>query len=326
MFVYVELHAASAFSFLEAASTPEALVERAAALGYPALAMLDRDGLYGAPRLHMAARKAGLKALVGAELTIRTQQQAYSPHPPSLWRLPVLVASRDGYRNLCRLITRMKAGRAEGRGHGDGRRPHARGSRRHDRRADRAGRTGRARRRDGAARRRRAARSPGRGVRPRSPLRRAAAAPAARRGGRQPGADHARLGVPRAAPRDQRRPLRRAGGAAAATTSSPASATRPTSIAPGSGSPRNAERYLKSPAEMAQLFADLPEAVARDARARRSARLHDGRSRLPLPRLSGAGGRDAGVVPAQDHRRRRARALPAVSTIAPGPRSPASST
>ena len=81
--MYVELHAASAFSFLEAASTPEALVERAAALGHPALAVLDRDGVYGAPRLHMAARKAGLKALVGAELTIRTQQQPYSPHPPT---------------------------------------------------------------------------------------------------------------------------------------------------------------------------------------------------------------------------------------------------
>src|SRR5688572_4637526 len=62
----------------------------------------------------MAARKAGLKALVGAELTIRTQQQPYSPHPPSLWRLPVLVASRDGYRNLCRLLTRMKAATPKG--------------------------------------------------------------------------------------------------------------------------------------------------------------------------------------------------------------------
>jgi error-prone DNA polymerase len=112
--VYVELHAASAFSFLEAASTPEALVERAAALGHPALAVLDRDGVYGAPRLHMAARKAGLKALVGAELTIRTQQQPYSPHPPTLWRLPVLVGSREGYRNLCRLLTRMKAGAPKG--------------------------------------------------------------------------------------------------------------------------------------------------------------------------------------------------------------------
>ena len=112
--MYVELHAASAFSFLEAASTPEALVERAAALGHPALAVLDRDGVYGAPRLHMAARKAGLKALVGAELTIRTQQQPYSPHPPTLWRLPVLVGSREGYRNLCRLLTRMKAGAPKG--------------------------------------------------------------------------------------------------------------------------------------------------------------------------------------------------------------------
>ena len=112
--MYVELHAASAFSFLDGASTPEALVARAAALGYSTLALLDRDGVYGAPRFHLAARKAGLKALVGAELTIRTQQQPYSPHPPSLWRLPVLVASREGYRNLCRLLTRMKAGAPKG--------------------------------------------------------------------------------------------------------------------------------------------------------------------------------------------------------------------
>ena len=73
----------------------------------------------------------------------------------------------------------------------------------------------------------------------------------------------------------------------------------------------NAERYLKSPAQMAQLFADLPEALARVRRAGRSPRLHDGGSRLPLSRISGAGGRDDGVVPAQDHAGRRARALPA---------------
>jgi error-prone DNA polymerase len=53
--VYIELRAASAFSFLDGASLPEALVERAASLGYPALALLDRDGVYGAPRFHMAA-------------------------------------------------------------------------------------------------------------------------------------------------------------------------------------------------------------------------------------------------------------------------------
>src|SRR5204862_6232076 len=70
--MYVELHAASAFSFLDGASLPEALVDRAAALGYPALALLDRDGVYGAPRFHLAAKKAGLKAIVGGELTIRS--------------------------------------------------------------------------------------------------------------------------------------------------------------------------------------------------------------------------------------------------------------
>ena len=56
--MYIELHASSAFSFLDGASLPEALVERAASLGYPALALLDRDGVYGAPRFHLAAKKA----------------------------------------------------------------------------------------------------------------------------------------------------------------------------------------------------------------------------------------------------------------------------
>src|SRR6185503_12548984 len=64
------MHAASAFSFLQAASLPEALVDRAADLGYSALALLDRDGVYGAPRFHKAALAAGLKPIIGAELTI----------------------------------------------------------------------------------------------------------------------------------------------------------------------------------------------------------------------------------------------------------------
>src|SRR6186997_1425208 len=68
--MYIELHAASAFSFLQGASLPEALIERAAALGYPALALLDADGVYGAPRFHKAAKQAGLRAIIGAELTI----------------------------------------------------------------------------------------------------------------------------------------------------------------------------------------------------------------------------------------------------------------
>ena len=69
---YIELHTSSAFSFLRAASTPETLIERAAMLGYPAVALLDRDGVSGAPRFHKAALTAGLRPLIGAELTIET--------------------------------------------------------------------------------------------------------------------------------------------------------------------------------------------------------------------------------------------------------------
>ena len=68
--MYVELHTSSAFSFLEAASLPEALIDQAARYGYPALALLDRDGVYGAPRFHRAALAAGVRPIIGAELTI----------------------------------------------------------------------------------------------------------------------------------------------------------------------------------------------------------------------------------------------------------------
>jgi error-prone DNA polymerase len=108
--MYVELHAASAFSFLDGASLPEALIERAAALGYPALALIDRDGVYGAPRFHLAAKRAGIKAIIGAELTIAIGTAA------SVFRLPVLVESQDGYRSLCRLVTRMKLRSPKGEG------------------------------------------------------------------------------------------------------------------------------------------------------------------------------------------------------------------
>jgi error-prone DNA polymerase len=77
--VYIELHTSSAFSFLDGASLPGTLVERAAELGYPAVALLDRDGLYGAPQFYRAAKAAGLKAIVGAELTIGAR--ATSPWP-----------------------------------------------------------------------------------------------------------------------------------------------------------------------------------------------------------------------------------------------------
>jgi len=103
--MYVELHSRSAFSFLEGASIPEELIAVCANLGMPAMALLDRDGVYGSPRFHLAAKKARIKAHIGAEVTCT-----------SGFRLPLLVASRAGYQNLCRLITKMKlrARRKEG--------------------------------------------------------------------------------------------------------------------------------------------------------------------------------------------------------------------
>ena len=68
--MYVELHARSAFSFLEAAALPEALAERAAGLEQSAIALLDADGVYGAPRLYRACNRLGLSARVGAEITL----------------------------------------------------------------------------------------------------------------------------------------------------------------------------------------------------------------------------------------------------------------
>ena len=114
--MYIELHTSSAFSFLDGASQPAALIERAADLGYPALALLDRDGVYGAPQFYRAAKAAGLKAIVGAELSIRRgPSQPEGPYVrPGVWVLPVLVASTIGYRNLCRLITKSKLNAPKG--------------------------------------------------------------------------------------------------------------------------------------------------------------------------------------------------------------------
>ena len=78
---YVELHAASAFSFLAAASQPEALIERAAELDLPALALADRNGLYGVARFHTAARRCGVKAHIGAEIAVSSFGPRFSPLP-----------------------------------------------------------------------------------------------------------------------------------------------------------------------------------------------------------------------------------------------------
>src|SRR5271157_3304162 len=113
--MYVELHARSAFSFLEGASLPETLMARCAELQMPAMALLDRNGLYGAPRFHITAEKAGTRAHIGAEIAVRdagerVRPPEWVPHrvPVEPVRFPVLVESAVGYQNLCRLITGYK--------------------------------------------------------------------------------------------------------------------------------------------------------------------------------------------------------------------------
>jgi len=144
--MFIELHSRSAFSFLEGASLPEDLIAMCAHLNMPAMALLDRDGVYGAPRFYMAAKKAGIKANLGAEVT--SEFSPLSPRDtekkiadcrlqieelkafdkPSVSnfsgplclrgevRLPLLVSSRAGYQNLCRLITKMKLRAQKGEG------------------------------------------------------------------------------------------------------------------------------------------------------------------------------------------------------------------
>jgi len=146
LLMYIELHARSAFSFLEGASLPEDLVAACAQLGMPGMALLDTDGVYGAPRFHLAAKKIGLKAHIGAEVTcsrfpsadlrlsiakpddgavpstIKNQKSKNAQignrksEIGNSFRLPLLVASRAGYQNLCRLITKMKLRAKKGEG------------------------------------------------------------------------------------------------------------------------------------------------------------------------------------------------------------------
>ncbi len=91
---YIELHASSAFSFLRGGSFPEQLAEVAAELEMPALALCDRDGVYGAQRFSVAAREHGIRPIIGAELSMEDGSI-----------LPVLVENRTGYKNLCQLLT-----------------------------------------------------------------------------------------------------------------------------------------------------------------------------------------------------------------------------
>jgi error-prone DNA polymerase len=120
---YVELRCRSAFSFLEGASNPEDLAARAAELGHRALALADRGGVYGLPRFHQAARAADLRAIHGATCRVGDGRAAAAPRPgaapagaaePALAgaeapSLLLLAESREGYRHLCRLLTRGQA-------------------------------------------------------------------------------------------------------------------------------------------------------------------------------------------------------------------------
>jgi error-prone DNA polymerase len=102
---YTELHARSAFSFLEGASSPEELAVVCKKHGMASMALLDRDGVYGAPQFYRAANNQLIRAHIGAEVT-----------SAGGWRYPLLVKSRTGYQNLCRLITMMKLRAAKGEG------------------------------------------------------------------------------------------------------------------------------------------------------------------------------------------------------------------
>ena len=91
---FVELHTTSAFSFLRGGSFPEQLAEVAAELEMPAIALCDRNGIYGAQRFSVAAREHGVRPIVGCELLMEGGEN-----------LPVLVENRTGYKNLCELLT-----------------------------------------------------------------------------------------------------------------------------------------------------------------------------------------------------------------------------
>ena len=101
---YAELHAHSAFSFLDGASQPEELAVEAHRLGLEALALTDHDGLYGVVRFAEAARRLGLPAVIGAELTLGATERATGQMDPPGTHLLALARGPQGYRSLSRAI------------------------------------------------------------------------------------------------------------------------------------------------------------------------------------------------------------------------------
>jgi error-prone DNA polymerase len=111
---YVELHAHSAFSFLDGASTPNELAGTASDLGYSAMALTDHDGLWGSMEFAHICKELEVKAITGAEVTVALREEdsrdapassAPSATRPDLVHLTLLVETAAGYRNLCRLLT-----------------------------------------------------------------------------------------------------------------------------------------------------------------------------------------------------------------------------
>jgi len=100
--LYLPLWCKSNGSFLEGASHPEDLVDCAAELGLPALALTDRDGVYGIVRAHMRAAERGLQLLIGAQVTVEDST------------LVLIAQDRRGYANLCRLLTAGRRRRPKG--------------------------------------------------------------------------------------------------------------------------------------------------------------------------------------------------------------------
>ena len=106
MLPYPELRAASSFYFLNGATLPEDLIHHAIQNDIPAMAIIDKDGFYGAPRFFTAARKNGVKAILGTELTLDDSEPGlHEARPPRNETLTLLVENRTGYKNLCKLLT-----------------------------------------------------------------------------------------------------------------------------------------------------------------------------------------------------------------------------
>ncbi|MBA2522974.1 MAG: DNA polymerase III subunit alpha, partial [Solirubrobacterales bacterium] len=116
---YVELHAHSAFSFLDGASSPDELAIRAGELGHASLALTDHDGLWGSMEFAQACRTQGVRPITGAELTVLAPGTppplpGYRGNcPPGAFHLTLLVEDAGGYRNLCRLLSAAHAGTRE---------------------------------------------------------------------------------------------------------------------------------------------------------------------------------------------------------------------